>query len=164
MYVTVRQDRQTSTITYAPSVHTTHIFGSFSIEDNNDQVKKVFLLESSNECRSRRTPRNGGNWKYILKADYVSRCVTAACIGRGKRFRESEAWGQDASGNRNREQHGIVYEDDTRSVAGIWGEMRQKIRNRGTSTPSKFKDREGGRSTRHPTELRWTTSVVALRN
>ena len=61
MYVTVRQDRQTSTITYAPSVHTTHIFGSFSIEDNNDQVKKVFLLESSNECRSRRTPRNGGN-------------------------------------------------------------------------------------------------------
>ena len=32
-------------------------------------------------------------------------------------------------------------------------------KNRGTSTPSEFKDREGRRSTRRPTELRWTTVV-----
>lgn len=47
-----------------------------------------------------------------------------------------------------------VDEDDIRSMAGVWGEMWQKTRNRGTSTPSKFKDREGGRSTRHPTPNR----------
>ena len=47
-----------------------------------------------------------------------------------------------------------VDEDDMRSMAGVWGEMWQKTRNRGTSTPSKFKDREGGRSTRHPTPNR----------
>ena len=48
-----------------------------------------------------------------------------------------------------------VNEDNIRSMAGIWREMMwQKTRNRGTSTPSKFKDREGGRSTRHPTPNR----------
>ena len=45
-------------------------------------------------------------------------------------------------------------EDDIESIVGIPGEIWQRKINQETRTPFEFKDREGGRSTRRPTELR----------